>query len=94
MNINEMIFLDKVGPLLLAHANLIKNPSTTADDVLSTSSLNLDIKNIDDVDDKEKQLFMELFHKIYNMASSETRDKAQAIIMEMLEIYELYKSMC
>lgn len=94
MDINETIFLDKVGPFLINYADIIRSKETNAEEVLATTSLNEEIRRVDGVDEKETDLFMELFHKIYNIADLETRVKSQNVIAEMLEIYECYKSMC
>jgi hypothetical protein len=93
MEINETIFLDKIGPILLKQQHNLNAHMNSVDLLDNNQTLKSDISSIDDVDDNEKTLFIQLFKKINNMASYEDKHKAVQLIHEMISIYDNYKTM-
>jgi hypothetical protein len=92
LEINETIFLDRIGPLLLKYKAYLANNDSTVDEFMNDYSAIADLEGINEVDSKERSLFLELFKKLKDRSTEVEKSETRNIAREMLEIYEFYKA--
>lgn len=92
--INETIFLDKTSVFFEKFRPFINDDNAVLLDVMNNHFPQEDINNINDIQDGEKEMFIDLFKKLATISTPEQRQIIKNMIKQMLQLHDTYTLLC